>query len=240
MRVEFSRKILLQITVFFLGGFAAVAQQGSHGNAIDDVIVRGDINTVITMINANHSLINTKRSDDFVPIHYAVIADKNQYELVEFLLKSGADVNARSRYGDTPLSIATHRRELNVAKLLLHNDANVNTRDDSGWTPRHKAASQCDQEMAALLLSSNANPNLRSTDFGGTPLHLAVECKKAMIELLIAKGADANVRNSSGRTPLDLAIDSASYYKDTNKDDTELKQVIEVLRRHTTSRDAPH
>jgi ankyrin repeat protein len=159
---------------------------------------------------------------------------------VEFLLKSGADVNSSSKYGDTPLSLAARNHELNVATLLLRNNAKVNSRDDGGWTPLHKATSKCDLEMAELLLSNGANPNLKSTDTGGTPLHLAVECKKAMVELLITKGADAKLKNSNGDTALDLATDLADYYKHTNKDESQLQQVIEVLRRYTTSRDSPY
>jgi len=50
----------------------------------------------------------------------------------------------------------------------------------------------------------------------------------------------SQVKNSNGDTALDLATNLADSYQHTNKDDTELQQVIEVLRRYNTSRDSPY
>jgi ankyrin repeat protein len=201
-------------------------------DSINDVVVRGDIKEVTRLIKANPELVNTKDLEDWVPIHYAVIADKNQYQLVEFLLKHGANVNAKSKYGDTPLSRAANRRELDVAKLLLRYKADVDAEDDDAWTPLDKAVIHCDQQMAALLLANKADPNLHikiaGKDPGGTALHLAIDCKKDMVELLIANKADPGAKDWKGDTALSMAIDRTYL-----SNDQDLQDVIGVLQRHS-------
>ena len=215
------------IATFVLGIMLLSVPQSAYCDDINDAVAKGDVNRVAMLIKASPELVNAKGVEDWVPLHYAVIADKNQYELVQLLLKNGADVNAKTKYGDTPLSRAAHRHEIDVARLLLRNKAEVDARDDDGWTPLHFAVTKCDEQMAALLLASKANPNL-TIKYGGTALHLAIDCKKEMVELLLANNADVNAKDWKGDTTLSLATVRASYF--TNEQN--LKNVIVVLRKH--------
>jgi ankyrin repeat protein len=59
-------------------------------------------------------------------------------DVVKLLLDSGADANAKTDLGLTPLHFATEHKELAV--LLLKRGADVNTKENSGVTPLHCAA----------------------------------------------------------------------------------------------------
>jgi len=56
---------------------------------------------------------------DKTPLHYA--AEKEHFDVAEYLIKSGADVNAhnRDRAGDTPLGAIAGNCSYNMAKLLV-------------------------------------------------------------------------------------------------------------------------
>ena len=56
-------------------------------------------------------------------------------KVAEFLIANGADVNARSATGRSPLHIAAGHGYADIVKLLLDNEADVNARDDRGATP---------------------------------------------------------------------------------------------------------
>jgi len=79
------------------------------------------------------------------------------------LLEHGADVNAKSRNGDTPLLLAvlwSYRDE--VVELLLNKGANVNARDLNGNTVFDAGISQNSRENVKLLLDHKAEVNAKN------------------------------------------------------------------------------
>lgn len=59
----------------------------------------------------------------------------NDLELVKDLLMKGADVNKRSVYGDTPLSIAISNQNFAIFALLLLRKADPDLENSDGSTP---------------------------------------------------------------------------------------------------------
>ena len=93
---------------------------------------------------------------------------------VSKLLRRGANPNARSEHGFTPLHFATAMGHADVARLLLEHGANVNAKSKDGWTPLHLAAYWRRAEVARLLLEHGADPRIGNND-GVTPLDVARE-----------------------------------------------------------------
>ena len=62
-------------------------------------------------------------------------ARKGNVEIVKMLLKEGADVNARDKYGRTALYVAAWRGHVEIVKMLLKEGADVNAADNDGNTP---------------------------------------------------------------------------------------------------------
>jgi ankyrin repeat protein len=56
-------------------------------------------------------------------------ARKSDVEAVRALLAKGADVNAKTSYGQTPLFFACDRGNLRIVTMLLDKGANVNAKD---------------------------------------------------------------------------------------------------------------
>ena len=55
--------------------------------------------------------------------------------LTKLLLDKGADVNARTKTGVTPVMSAAAAKQPDSLRLMLEKDADVNARDDEGKTP---------------------------------------------------------------------------------------------------------
>ncbi len=132
-------------------------------------------------------------------------AEKGNIAKVERLIAKGANVNAKSKNGLTPLHGAARQGHLTIVELLIASGANVNAKDKVGATPLHEPADTGNKAVAELLIAKGANVDAR-TKIGRTPLHWAVyRAHKIIAELLIASGANINAQAKDGFTPLHRA-----------------------------------
>lgn len=130
-------------------------------------------------------------------LHDAV--DQGWTHEVERALREGADPNAKSRTGATPLESAADGDRLEIAKLLLAKGAKVEDALRSASLHGHL-------EMMKLLLDHGADPNRHDDGDANTPLHwAAVNARTEAVRLLLARGARVNEKNKWGATPLDSA-----------------------------------
>jgi ankyrin repeat protein len=136
------------------------------------------------LLREDPSLANAYAPDGFTPLGFAVFF--GQPEIVNALLKAGANVNAPSRESMkvTPLASAAAAKQNEIAHLLIAHGANVNARAASGHIPLHEAAANGNLELVKLLIECGADINAK-TDDGKTPLDLAIEYKRPeVIEVL--------------------------------------------------------
>lgn len=91
-------------------------------------------------------------------------ASRGHADAVELLLAHGADVNAKTVEGWTPLHRATAGHHRKVAKLLLTHNADVNATNNEGIAPWHIAQENYDKSMMELLLAMGANRSANPKD----------------------------------------------------------------------------
>ena len=78
-------------------------------------------------------------------------AKEGNIEAVKQHLAAGADVNAKTESGWTPLHVATSRGDKEIAELLIAEGAEVNAKNDLSFTPLDTAIIGNHPETAALL-----------------------------------------------------------------------------------------
>lgn len=84
-------------------------------------------------------------------------ARKGDAAQVKLLLDRGADVNAKSAYGSTPLFFASDRGHMDVIKLLIERGADLNAEDSFyHFTPLSWAVQKNRPEVVKLLLDRGA------------------------------------------------------------------------------------
>lgn len=150
-----------------------------------------------------------------VQLHTA--ASRGDVESVRSLIAAGADVNARSNSGATPLHEACSGTDDGKAvAVLIDNGADLNAQDNDGHTALHRAARSWrepvvkvgEKSVIQLLVACGAQVNARDKD-GATPLHHAAFLVRGRaVKHLLAMGADVNARDAQGETPLHEALKS--------------------------------
>ncbi len=133
-------------------------------------------------------------------------AGKGQAQEVVSLLRDGANVNAKDRFGMMPLHHAARCGRVEVVKVLIAEGADVNARAGDGCTALHFAATAAHKDIVKLLASRVFNIDAKDKD-GQTPLHLvarSIADKQAVLDtvgMLIARGANVGSRSLDGSTP---------------------------------------
>ena len=155
-------------------------------------------------------------------IYFAISKSGGHTEIIEALIKHGADINSQSytkKY--TPLIFAVDLLKkykdplrityiLKVTSFLLQSGADVSLRSNSRTTALHYAAKNGVVDIVKLLIENGADINIVN-DRGNTPLHYAAKNGYIdIIKLLIENGADVNLQWLNCTTALHYAAKSGN------------------------------
>ncbi|MDB5853426.1 MAG: ankyrin repeat-containing protein [Herminiimonas sp.] len=139
-----------------------------------------------------------------------VALERNQPEIMECLLKAGADVNLPNlEYGDTPLIIATNDGQLAVVNALLKRPGiKLDAINKDGNTALHIAAGNNQPEIAECLLEAGADVNPPGPECSDTALmHAALEGHLAVVNVLLKRpDIKLNAIDRRGNTALFHAV----------------------------------
>ncbi|XDV43447.1 hypothetical protein PO909_011927 [Leuciscus waleckii] len=140
-----------------------------------------------------------------------VASEQGSLEIVQELIRRGANVNLDDIDCWTALISAAKEGHTGVVKELLENNANVEHRDMGGWSALMWAAYKGRVEVAHLLLEKGANPNITG-QYSVYPIIWAAGRGHAeIVQLLLQHGAKVNCSDKYGTTPLIWAARKGHY-----------------------------
>ncbi len=152
------------------------------------IIQTGDIEK-LKLIKRNSPILRRPSDEDFGPLDLAIRSGK--HEMLEELLKLGADYNAKDKGGFTPVHTAACFGTADDLWTLFKYSASA---DNKLEEPRFNLESQDGKERAVLF------------GFIVTPLHAATrDGNLQKVKALLEKGAKTNVAGRLGWTPLHVA-----------------------------------
>lgn len=198
-------KPILIICLLLVAAVAVSAQE------IFNAVKANDLEKVKALFEANPQLAQARDESGRTPLHWACLGV--HYEMLQFLVEKGADVNAQDNEGITPLHSLASKARAEGAALLIAHKADVNIVNADGETPLHFAAQSGRFAIVQQLIDHGAVAASKS-HLGFTPLLRAILANSLEIaELLIAKGADVNQvfrEEYYGDSPLSFAVKSGN------------------------------
>ncbi|XP_047184542.1 kinase D-interacting substrate of 220 kDa B isoform X3 [Scophthalmus maximus] len=130
-------------------------------------------------------------------------AEQGSLEIVQELVRRGANVNLDDVDCWSALICAAREGHMEVVKELLENSAYIEHRDMGGWTALMWAAYKGRWEVTKLLLEHGGNPNTTGQQYSVYPIIWAAGRGHAdIVKLLLLNGAKVNCSDKYGTTPL--------------------------------------
>lgn len=117
--------------------------------------------------------------------------EKSNINIIDLLIKHGADLEVCDSKGNTPLLLAVQKEQMGLIKCLLAKDANINAQNHLGFTSMMYAAQNGSLRLVKTLHGKDADLNLKNKK-GKTALEVAVENKNSQVSGFLQSCRDNN------------------------------------------------
>ena len=167
--------------------------------------IKGNVGVVSVLLNARTDP-NRVNADGDTCLHVAIRTNCSK-DILQSLIKHGANVNATNKQNLTALMIACTKGNVDAISVLLNAKADPNIPDAYGDTCLQNAVGEinnADVLQAIIVLSANVNA---TNKWNETALEIALmKGNVNAVDILITAGADVNMSDSNSDTYLHNAV----------------------------------
>ena len=195
-----------KVTFSFIVLFAMLAfiRLNAHASLNTDLIaavMNKDLLAVKKSLKEGANVNTKAASNGATPLMIA--CQLNEYDIVKYLIESGADVKLQADNGGTPIYAAAAYADLSIVAMLIAKGAEVNQMS-GGMTPLFIAAQRNKTETVIALLDAGADPNIKATNGATALMQAAKHGNEHMASAVLKKGASLSPK-VKGWTALKIA-----------------------------------
>ena len=212
------------VLLLSLGGCANMGsyEAGADADGLLNAITADRVDVVEAAVKSGKVSVNQKipapAYAEGAPL-LTIAARAGSLDVMRFLIKAGADVNARTSTNETALMLAAYfhldgtagsmfERHEKATHMLVESGANLEN-ERYNYTPLAYAAYQGHDHIVRYLIERGANVNADAENgitYVNTPLMMAaMQGHEKVTLLLLRAGADARIRVHGGHTARELA-----------------------------------
>jgi hypothetical protein len=151
-------------------------------------------------------------------------------EIIEVLVKNGADVNGLNGEHEHFLMGAVRSGDVQAARTLLELGADWKIEEAYGEESPAINAGYRTPDMLKLFLDKGADINALSSGGDTMLMNAASQTNPATVKFLVEHGADVNIRNSRGETALSRAQEyNLKYWRGSSTSSRASQEIIDYL-----------
>ena len=168
----------------------------------------GDFQSVKNILGNDPTKLDSKDEEGYTALHWACM--RAHWDIAEYLIEKGADLNVVGGDGGTQINWAVHHDNVDIIKILIEKGAKLNIRNQWGMTELHTAIWRGNIHVVEYLLDHGSDPTIKTNE-GWTAMHYAYRSgHDDVIALLKKRGVSMTEKDNMGRTPQYL------YFKKPN------------------------
>ena len=115
----------------------------------------GNIDVIQRFINDGFDINQELDEYGWTPLIFA--SDNGHKEIVEMLMRAGADIEKADKYGWTPLIVAINNGHKEIVEILIRAGADIEKANKYGWTPLIIASNNGYKEIVEMLIRAGAD-----------------------------------------------------------------------------------
>ncbi len=165
-------------------------------------------------INAQVEITEVVDTSEYIPYFYSqsleynlmIAASKGYVNEIDRLIKKGADINAATYEGATPLIFAISNKKTDAVKKLLSYNPEVNNKTLTHESPLLISVKNRSFDICESLLRAGADVDIVDHHGVSALLHSSVNGYTDIVDLLLYYDASTDIKSDEGITPLHGAI----------------------------------
>jgi len=210
------RNILLFLIFFIL-----CTSIHASSEQIVEAAKNGDLRTVKAILAEDPSKLDATDQEKYTSLHWACM--RAHWDVVEYLIEKGADLNVVGADGGTQINWGAHHDNVDIIKLMVEKGAKLNIRNKWGMTELHTAIWRGCIRVVEYLLDHGSDPSIKTNE-GWTAMHYAYRSgHDHVIEMLRKRGLSMTEKDNMGREPQYL------YFKKPNSIEMSSSQMDEYI-----------
>jgi ankyrin repeat protein len=180
----------------------------ASAETIVEAAKNGDLQTVRNILQQDPSKLNATDESKYTALHWACM--RAHWDVAEYLIEMGADLNVVGGDGGTQINWAVHHDNVEIVRMMVEKGAKLNIRNKWGMTELHTAIWRGCIHVVEYLLDQGSDPAIKTNE-GWTAMHYAFRSgHDDVIDLLKTRGISLKVQDNTGRYPQHL------YFKKPN------------------------
>jgi uncharacterized protein len=192
----------LLVTVLALTGCGTSLSVEEASALLLEATQNNDLAGVVNALEQGADIDTREPLEDLTPLIIASV--KGFTEIATHLIEMGADVNATSKQGVTPLMGAAMNGHADLVTLLATKNTNLDQLSEMQYSENalHLASRNGHTAVIEALLKAGADVNALEGTHSTALMYAAYYGHLDAVELLIQQGAELNVRDNGGHTAL--------------------------------------
>jgi ankyrin repeat protein len=192
----------LLLTVLALTGCGPSLSVEEASTLLLESTMDNDLAGVTRALKQGADVDTTEPLESLTPL--IIASTKGYTEIATHLIEAGADVNATSKQGVTPLMGAAMNGHADLVTLLATKNTNLDQLSEMQYSENalHLAARNGHTAVIEALLKAGADVNALEGTHSTALMYAAYRGHLDAVELLIKQGAELNVRDNGGHTAL--------------------------------------